>query len=140
MKINFTKQQYDTLLEMVQLGYFITFSNEATANDSKYVEMEQYLLSFAEDFNHEGVLYDSQDKMYSISVEHEQEIQQIIDEYEDMVFWDKLVYYLARRDFTKEMTEQPVEDEAALQHLIEMEDKYHKHFEKHGVKYLMIDK
>ena len=36
MKINFSKKQYDTLLEMIQLGYFITSSNEETGNESKY--------------------------------------------------------------------------------------------------------
>ena len=60
------------------------------------------------------------EKMYDVTVEREQEIQQVIDEYEDMVFWDKLAYYLARRDFKTEMTQQPLEEEAALQRLIEL--------------------
>ena len=138
MKINFTKKQYDTLLELVHLGNGITSFNDDTANDS--VEIVQYLLSFAKDFDDEGVLYDPQDQMFDLTVEREQEIQRSIDEYEDMVFWDKLVYYMARRDFKTEMVEQPLEEEAAFQRLIEIEEKYHEYFEKHGVQYLKIEK
>ena len=32
MKINFTKKQYETLLKMVQLGYWITSSNDETSD------------------------------------------------------------------------------------------------------------
>ena len=78
--------------------------------------------------------------MYGLTAEHEQEIQRVIDEYEDMVFWDKLVYYMARRDFTTEMTIKPLEEEAAFQRLIEIEEKYHHYFEKHGIQYLKIEK
>ncbi len=140
MKINFTKKQYDTLLEMVQLGYCMTSSNKEKANESKYFEMEQYLMSVAEDFGYEGVQYDSQENMYGLTGECEQDIQQSIDEYEDMVFWDKLVYYMARRDFTAEMTIQPLEDEAAFQRLIEIEEKYHQYFEEYGIQYIKIVK
>ena len=140
MKINFSKKQFETLIEMLELGYCITSSNEQTANESKFTEMEQYLLSFAEDFDFEDVLYDSQNQMYGLTVEREQEIHQVINEYEDMVFWDKLVYYMARRDFTNEMTAKPLNEEAAFQRLIEIQEKYHHYFEKHGVQYLKIEK
>ena len=40
----------------------MTSSNKETANESKYFEMEQYLMSFAKDFRLEGVQYDSQDQ------------------------------------------------------------------------------
>ena len=69
MKINFSKKQFETLIEMMELGYCITSSNEQTANESKFTEMEQYLLSFAEDFDFEDVLYDSQNQMYGLAVE-----------------------------------------------------------------------
>ena len=58
---------------------------------------------------------------------------QVIDEYEDMVFWDKLAYYLARRDFKAEMTRQPLEEDAAFQRLLEIEEEYHQYFEKHSL-------
>lgn len=140
MKINFTKKQFETLLEMVQLGYCITASNDQMVDESKFAEMEQYLMSFAKEFDYEKVLYNPHEKNFGLTVESEQELQQVIDEYEEMVFWDKLVYYMARRDFKTEMTQQPLAEEAALQRLIDIEEKYHKYFEKNGVQYLKIEK
>ena len=140
MKINFSKQQFDTLLEMMELGYLVTSSNDQTGNESKFIEMEQYLMSFAKDFEVEDVLYDSQNQLYGLTAEREQEIQRVINEYEDLVFWDKLVYYLARRDFTNEMTAKPLDEETAFQRLIEIQEKYHHYFEKHGIQYLKIEK
>lgn len=140
MKINFTKNQFNTLLDMVQLGYCITASIDKTTNESKFIEMEQYLMSFAKDFNYEDVLYDPTENVYDLTVEREQEIHELIDEYEDMVFWDKLVYYMARRDFKTEMTQKPLAEEAAFQRLIEIEEKYHKYFEENGVQFLKIEK
>ena len=32
MNINFTKEQYETLLKMVQLGFWVTSSNEDTGD------------------------------------------------------------------------------------------------------------
>lgn len=140
MKINFTKKQFDTLLELVQLGFSITSFNERTANESQYVEMVQYLMSFTEDFEYEGVLYNQVEQMYDLTVEREQEIGRTISEYEDMVFWDKLVYYMARRDFKTEMVRQPLDEDTAFQRLIDIEEKYHEYFEKYGVEHLKIEK
>ena len=41
------------------------------------IEMEQYLMSFAKDFDYEDVQYDSQNQMYGLTVEREQEIQRV---------------------------------------------------------------
>lgn len=140
MKINFTKKQYDTLLELVQLGHSITAMNDDTAYESRFMELIQYVMSFAKDFGYDGVLYNQENQMFDVTDELEQQIQRTIDEYEDMVFWDKLVYYMARRDFEKEMAQNPIEEEAAFQRLIEIEEKYHEYFEKHGVEHVKIEK
>ena len=39
-----------------------------------------------------------------------------------------------------EMTQQPLEEETAFQRLIEIEEKYHHYFEKHGIQYIKIEK
>jgi hypothetical protein len=140
MNINFTKEQYETLLKMVQLGFWVTSSNEDTSDQSAFSEMEQYLMSFAKEFDCEGIEYDDEYRMYDVTVEREQEIHQVINKYEDMVFWDKLAYYLAKRDFKAEMTRQPLEEDAAFQRLLELEEEYHQYFEKHGLEQVIIDK
>ncbi len=140
MNINFTKEQYETLLKMVQLGFWVTSSNEDTSDQHAFSDMEQYVMSFAKEFDVEGVEYDGQYGVYDITIERERELHGAIDAYEDMVFWDKLAYYLARRDFKAEMTRQPLEEDAAFQRLLELEEEYHQYFEKHGLEQVIIDK
>lgn len=140
MKINFTKKQYETLMKLLQYGYWVTSSNDAENEQAEFSDMEQYLMSFAKDFDFAGVEYDSQYQMYDLTVEHEEEIHQVIDKYEDMVFWDKLAYYLARRDLTTEWTHQPLNEEDSLKRIIELEEEYHHYFENHGLQHIKIDK
>ena len=139
MEINFTKKQYETMLKMIQFGYWITSSIEEDSEKSEFGDMEQYLMSFAKDFDFDGVTYDSQYQVYDLTVERDEEMQQVLVEYEDMVFWDKLAYYLAKRDFAAEMTQQVWSEEDAFKRIIELEEKYHRHFEKHGVQQIKID-
>ena len=141
MKINITKKQYETLLKMVQYGFWVTSAKDEDPHQrDEFSEMEQYLMSFAKDFDFEGVEYDSQYQVYDLTVEQEEEIHQVIDQYEDMVLWDKLAYYLARRDFAAELTEQELSEEEAFNRLIELEEEYHLHFEKHGLQHIKIEK
>jgi hypothetical protein len=140
MNIHFTKEQYETLLKMVQLGFWVTSSNEDTSDQHAFSDLEQYVMSFAKEFDVEGIEYDQHYQTYDVTVERERALHRVIDEYEDMVFWDKLAYYLARRDLTAELTRQPLEEEAAFQRLLQLEEEYHHYFEKHGLQYVKIDK
>lgn len=140
MNISMTNKQYETLLKLVQYGSWMTAARDIESEQMEYHELEQHVLSFANDFGAEGITFDAQYQLYDVSVERERDVQQVIDEYEEMVFWDKLAYYLARRDLTAELAQQPVSEEEASTRLIELEESYHEYFEENGVQHLRIDK
>lgn len=98
MKINFTKKQFETLFKMVQYGYWVASDTE---NNKEFSEVEQYLNSFAKDFGMEGVQFLKEYEIYDLSRELEDQLHEVIDEYEEGVFRDKLAYHLARKSLPK---------------------------------------
>ncbi len=104
-EIRFTKQQYEDLVKMVYLGTWMV-NGIRTADDAveKYEKLEQYILSFANDFDFgKFVEYDAKSKKYfpNADFEQDEELERYRDEYDDDCFWDSLVDRLARRDFIK---------------------------------------
>ena len=137
MKINFTKKQYDTLIKLVQYGYWITSDSE---NNEKFSELEQYLNSYAKDFDVKGIEYVEEYGIYDISRELEGEIHEVIDEYEEGVFLDKLAYHMARKEFAKESKLKEFNQEEAFLRVLELEEKYHLYIEENGLEHLKIEK
>ncbi|MEY9867725.1 hypothetical protein ABIE66_003104 [Peribacillus sp. B2I2] len=136
MKINFTKKQYETLFKMVQYGYWVASDTE---NNKEFSEMEQYLNSFAKDFGMEGVQYVKEYEIYDLSKELEDQLHEVIDEYEEGVFRDKLAYHMARKEFAEESENHEYTQEKAFIRIMELEEKYHLHIEKEGLRKLKIE-
>lgn len=136
MKINFTKKQYETLFKMVQYGYWVASDTE---NNKEFREMEQYLNSFAKDFGMEGVQYVKEYEIYDLSRELEDQLHEVIDEYEEGVFRDKLAYHMARKEFAEESDNHEYNQEKAFKRIMELEEKYHLHIEKEGLQKLKIE-
>ncbi|MFJ8070838.1 hypothetical protein ACIQZD_18075 [Peribacillus sp. NPDC096447] len=137
MKINFTKKQYETLFKMVQYGYWVASDTED--NKEEFSEMEQYLNSFAKDFGMEGVQFEKEYEIYDLSRELEDQLQTVINEYEEGVFRDKLAYHLARKEFGEESENHEYNQEEAFIRLMELEEKYHLHIEEHGLGKLKME-
>lgn len=137
MKINFTKKQYDTLIKLVQYGYWITSDSE---NNEKFSELEQYLNSYAKDFDVRGIEYVEEYGIYDLNRELEEEIHKVIDKYEEGVFLDKLAYHMARKEFAKESKLKEFNQEEAFLRVLELEDKYHLYIEENGLDHLKIEK
>lgn len=137
MKINFTKNQYDTLIKLVQYGYWVTSDSE---NNEKFSELEQYLNSHAKDFDVKGIEYVEEYGIYDISRELEGEIHEVIDKYEESVFLDKLAYHMARKEFAKESKLKEFNQEEAFLRVLELEEKYHLYIEENGLEHLKIEK
>lgn len=136
MKINFTKKQYETLFKMVQYGYWVASDTE---NNKEFSEVEQYLNSFAKDFGMEGVQFVKEYEIYDISRELEEQLHEVINEYEEGVFRDKLAYHLARKEFAEESEKLEYNQEEAFKRIMELEEKYHLHIEEHGLVKLKIE-
>ena len=53
MKIDFTKKQYEDLVTLVYLGAWVINSNPTDDIAEQYEELEQYILSYSEEFGME---------------------------------------------------------------------------------------
>ncbi|KQU25229.1 hypothetical protein ASG65_16010 [Bacillus sp. Leaf13] len=136
MKINFTKKQYETLFKMVQYGYWVASDIE---NNKEFSDLEQYLNSYAKDFGMEGINFVKEYEIYDLSHELENKLHEVIDEYEEGVFRDKLAYHMARKEFAKESNLQEYTQEEAFKRIMELEEKYHLHIEERGLEHLKIE-
>ncbi|MFJ7847817.1 hypothetical protein ACIQZM_04795 [Peribacillus sp. NPDC097206] len=137
MKINFTNNQYNTLIKLVQYGYWIASDME---KNEEFSELEQYLNSYAKDFGVKGIEYIEEYGIYDVSRELEEKIQEVINEYEDGVFLDKIAYHMARNEFVKESKLKNFSQEEAFLRVLELEEKYHLYIEENGLEHLKIEK
>lgn len=103
MEIDFTEKQYAWLLKVLYLGTWMTDAfNTESSNESD--DLEQYVLSFAKDFGlKDHIAYDENLKAYSYTGEFEKSsgVRQVINEYDENVFWYELVHRMAKRDFMR---------------------------------------
>ncbi len=139
MKINFTKQQYKHLVELLYLG-------EWTANSSKvqgernndYDALYQYVCSFAKQFGlDDDITYDKSLDGYYPTLQFEENLQPIINHNDNEVFWNELSIRLAKRDLAKLNEDLPTSD-AYVERLFQIEEKYEDEFAKHGIENLVI--
>ncbi|OPX97209.1 MAG: hypothetical protein A4E62_00061 [Syntrophorhabdus sp. PtaU1.Bin002] len=103
MKIDFTEKQYIRLLKVLYLGTWMTdaFNTESSGECD---DLEQYVLSFAEGFGlKDHVTYDENLTTYSYAGEFEKSTgaRQVINEYDENVFWYELIHRMAKRDFMR---------------------------------------
>lgn len=143
MKIEFTKEQYEALLKIVYLGNWMASSTKETP-EREYENIEQYILSFAKDFNLEKFVgFDQKQKSYYPSEEFENstDVVQLIDAYDEYQVWEALVLSLSHRDIVKKYGEKKVEemsDEELLEKEYPLIQKYEDEFREHGFDNLYV--
>ena len=103
MKINFTKKQYEQLLDIVYLGDWIANSIRVGDEQLKeYNQIFQYVGSFAKEFNQEDkVEYSRKYDEYHPTNEYAEKLYPIVEDYDDFVFWQELADRLAARDIKR---------------------------------------
>lgn len=139
MKINFTKKQFKTLLDLAYLGEWT--ANSIRPDDERfadYDELFQYICSFAKDMGCEDLVpYDRELNAYFPSQEYENQLHPIIDDNEEYIFWEKLSGHLAKRDLDREGGTFDTLDDR-FRRLLEIEERYEKEFEENGLSNLRI--
>ncbi|MGG0645272.1 hypothetical protein ABE021_15210 [Sporosarcina gallistercoris] len=141
MKINFTKKQYKQLLDLVYLGEWT--ANSSKDSDERYTEYDalfEYVCSFAKDFGVENLVpFDKGLDAHFPTQEYEQQLQPIIDDNDNEVFWQELSSRLAKRDLVKEGKTYATQDETMLK-FFEVQGEYEKEFEDNGLSNLELRK
>ncbi len=147
MKINFTKKEYRSLLDMLDISDWImtAFETEPSKAVKKYDAVHQKILSFSKEMDCEDII--KQDKTlggyYPTYAYEESEHRQYIENYDEDTFWETLFRRLAMRDLVAQIGKKEYEaldPEERFLKLGKLECFYEAEFEKNGVENLKIEK
>jgi hypothetical protein len=141
MKINFTKSEYRTLLDVIYMADWIlpTHDTEDRSGTKEYSDLFQKLMSYAKNMGCEDLVgFDEQQKDYAASFIFEEESPALdyIDEFENDSFWAELISRLAQRDALIELKANnpyDVESEDLFAAISKAEEKWSKEFEAFGL-------
>ncbi len=150
MKIDLTKEQYIRLLEMNHIANGVLgilgdiFPDETGYKEKsdKANELEDYFVNHAEEFDCKDITEEFYGKTL-LKDEIYEKIQEIMDEYDDYIFWNELEVRMGKRDFERSITE---EDKKHIkenngwypERIQEIYDKYAEEFENYGIDRLEI--
>lgn len=147
MKTNFTKEEYETLVEMLYIASWVisAFDVGPQPDKQKYDDLEQKVLSHAKDFGMgKDIELDKNLKKYFHSREFEEgHTMELIDEFQDETFWDELMNRLAERDLVESYTEKEIKKMDVWDRITktdEFADKYGEEFEENGIINLRLSK
>lgn len=145
MKIEFSNEQYETLIKMVYLGYWMANVWGEDRENKEYFETLSHVLGSADKFGLEDFadLDAGSGKYYpAADLEENEELNEIIDWYDDNAFLDKLIHNLAGRDMLEkhgEKTIRQMPDEKFFKEEASFVQKYQVEFAKNGIKNLMVN-
>lgn len=146
MEIKLTKDQYENLIKMLYVSNWMMCSVRSGKDIKKYEDLENYIYSFAKEAGLEKYIeYDEKEKEYfpAEALEHDKEIEKIIEDYDEDTFWLKLIDRLATRDFIDKHGLEAIRimniEEAIIKKKAFIK-KYEDEFEKSGVVNLVVKK
>ena len=144
MKIEFTKEQFETLLKTVYLGNWLANAYDDDEEGNEFSEIQSYICGFAKDLGLEQLVeYDQEaESLYlSSQFQEDDELNELIERYDDNAFLDRLIYNLAGRDMLSKFGEKKIEamtDEEFFKEEGSFVQKYQQEFAKNGIKNLAV--
>ena len=148
MKINFTKNEYRTLLDIIHIAHWIINAHEVEVRkDTEHFEqLFQKLLSFADEMGFADLIeHVKKDGKYYPTGKFESEslAEQLIDEFENKNFWDELINRLAERDVLKDKKAEYLSDldpDEWIPAMTKAEEQWIKEFEAYDLDRIIVNK
>lgn len=145
MKINFTKKQFDALMKMIYVGNWtingVRSGREGDEHLEEYDDLQNYICSFAKEFGLEKFVDEIDDKFYPSRELEDGEARELIDHYDEDIFWTEIADRLAMRDFYRTYGTDAI-SQMSTHERIEKDhpflEKYWKEIEEHGIDRLEI--
>ena len=146
MKIDINKEEYRNLIDMLYIADWVMTSHKSE-NDpemDKYQQLRNKFYALAEKMGMEKLIeLDTELNNYYETAEFEDEsaCHQIIDEYDNEVFWDRLIEEMTMRDLHAEVDVRKIKEKDSdvyFNRYAAIENKYIKEFEKNGLENLTI--
>jgi hypothetical protein len=110
MSINLTKKQYECLIKALEAANSVygilgdSVSDEYKKQSNEIEELTDYFLSLARDFGMEHITQKYKEKLILDDV-YAESLDEVIDDYNNEIFWDELQTRLGKRDFERTITE-----------------------------------
>jgi hypothetical protein len=148
MKINITKDEYRSLIDMIYIADWVltSYKSEEGPETKKYQDVMQKFYAFAKDFGMENLIrFDKESNTYCETREFDDtsECHQFIDEYDNDSFWERLIEQLTRRDLEEESIGKETRDkdpDKYFERFAAIEMIYISEFEENGLDNLAIKK
>ncbi|WP_373228583.1 hypothetical protein [Cohnella sp.] len=141
MKIELTDKQYRDLIELLFLGDWIANASRTGADGDerieKYEKVQDYILSQAKHFHAEDIVKKEGNEFYT-TMNFEEPLMPIVEEYDDYTFWEQISNKLAKRDLLREIGPVRQLKEEHRDRMYEIEEQYEIEFEENGLKNLVI--
>ena len=144
MKVSFTQKEFSRLLELVHLGLYVTGARpeDPATMPERYAAIAQKTFGLAEVFGCADLVEaDVNGQFFPNEKLTEGKAREEWDGFIEDAFWTELASRLSARDLSSELgtkkagEELTESDEARLD---ELEDKYWREFETHGVDHLVL--
>jgi hypothetical protein len=146
MKIEITKEEYRTLLDVLHIADWVlhAYKTEEGPDTEEFRNLEQKFLAMAKEMGFEPfVEYDPEMQKYFPSREYEEtsSVMDAIVDYDNECFWDEFTERLASRDLNLQEGRDKVMAMDFEERLIKTEalrEKYAKEFERQGLSRVVI--
>lgn len=146
MNVSMTKQEYRLLLDLLLVADWVIHGNRAddAPEAEPYRMLTQKFLSLAPQFGLQDLVeIDDEHNQYRPTGELEQSTRawKLLDEYDDLVFWEELIVRLAERDVSGMPGKAEVSamsTEEYDRYAVPLEEKYANEFFENGLDRLVI--
>jgi hypothetical protein len=143
MKIEFTPDQFQQLIKITYLGRWMTSSHHDDPEKSMK-DIEQLVFAHAKDFGLEDLIdFDNPTNKFIASEQLEEEMEPVIQDYDDLTFWDQLAWQMAERDFEKKFDQAQIlcmTDDEIFREKSLISDKYFDEFSVNGLENFKLTK
>jgi hypothetical protein len=146
MKINITKKEYQTLMEVLEMADWVLHAHktEEPEETKKYRDFEQKIYKLAKDFGCDHLIeYDRELQEYFPTAQFEETNPAMgyLEEFEDDSFWEELTERLVERDLLRELGEKEFQGLEPMDRVVREEPfriRYEEEFEAYGIDRLEI--
>jgi hypothetical protein len=146
MKMNFTKKEYQTLVEMLLVADWVITAHEEEERPATkpYRELRKKVLAHHKEMGlAEAFVYSPKEDEYFETAAYEASAahMRFIEEHDEQVFWEELATRLAERDFVAEemlRAQGSRSQEERTGRLLELTVRYEQEFAKNGLDHVQV--
>jgi hypothetical protein len=140
INLELNREQYRQVLKLLYLGQWMSLSF-TDHDDEDVLDLEQYIFSFSHDFESRDLVdYDEEVQLYFPSQEFEEEVFDMIDDYDEFSFWEGMAARMAKRDLIRKYGDSiyDLNEDKRMEEEEALIDKYMAYFEEKGVEEINI--